>query len=56
MVPYSFGESDALFDLGAAISAVQLLPKGVYITMNGRIFNWNNVRKNNKEGKFEAIK
>jgi len=55
MVPYTFGNSDALFNLGCAIAAVQFLPKGVYITMNGKIFSWDNVRKNKKIGEFEKL-
>jgi L-asparaginase len=53
MIPYAFGASDALFNLGCAFSAVQTLPPGVYITMNGKIFFWNNVRKNKESGEFE---
>lgn len=45
MVPYNQKKSDALFNLGCAISAVQILPWGVYITMNGKIFSWDNVKK-----------
>jgi L-asparaginase len=55
MIPYAFGASDALFNLGCAFSAVQTLPPGVYITMNGKIFSWNNVRKNRESGEFEEI-
>lgn len=55
MVPYTFGRSDALFNLGCAFSAVQLLPPGVYITMNGRMFCWDNVRKNTTLGHFESL-
>jgi L-asparaginase len=55
MIPYSFGNSDALFNLGAAMTAVQILVPGVYITMNGRIFAWDNVRKNRGEGVFEEL-
>ncbi|WP_461211020.1 asparaginase domain-containing protein [Desulfocurvus sp. DL9XJH121] len=55
MVPYSFVKSDALFNLGCAFSAVQLLPPGVYITMNGKIFAWDNVRKNKAKGEFETL-
>jgi L-asparaginase len=55
MIPYAFGASDALFNLGCAFSAVQTLPPGVYITMNGKIFFWNNVRKNKESGEFEEI-
>ncbi len=53
MIPYAFGASDALFNLGCAFAAVQALPRGVYVTMNGRIFRWDNVRKNKKSGEFE---
>tara|TARA_Y100000310_G_C20180690_1_gene577971 strand:- start:60 stop:545 length:486 start_codon:yes stop_codon:yes gene_type:complete len=56
MVPYNQPNSDALFNLGCAISAVQSLPHGVYITMNGKIFSWDNVRKNKELGLFENIK
>lgn len=55
MIPYAFGASDALFNLGCAFSAVQALPQGVYITMNGEIFTWDNVRKNKESGEFEEI-
>jgi len=55
MIPYAFGASDALFNLGCAFSAVQTLPRGVYITMNGNIFLWDNVRKNKESGEFEEI-
>lgn len=53
MVPYKFGSSDGLFNLGSALAFVQTLPYGVYIAMNGRYFHWNRVRKNRKTGKFE---
>lgn len=55
MVPYTFGSSDGLFNLGSALAFVQTLPHGIYIVMNGRSFNWNNVRKNKKTGEFEEI-
>jgi len=55
MIPYSISRSDALFNLGSAFSAVQLLPAGVYIAMNGRIFSWDNVQKNRQKGIFERI-
>jgi L-asparaginase len=55
MIPYVFEKSDALFNLGSAFSAVQCLPVGVYITMNGRVFEAHNVIKNREEGVFEAI-
>jgi len=56
MVPYAFGSSDGLFNLGSALAFVQTLPHGVYISMNGRYFNWYNVLKNKKTGTFEEKK
>lgn len=56
MVPYAFGSSDGLFNLGSAISFAQALPPGVYIAMNGRCFAWDNVRKNRQLGIFEAVR
>ena len=55
MVPYAFGSSDGLFNLGSAISFVQVLPPGVYIAMNGQCFEWDKVRKNRQTGVFEAL-
>ena len=55
LVPYAFGSSDGLFNLGSALAFVQALPKGVYIVMNGKYFNYNNVRKNVITGEFEEI-
>jgi L-asparaginase len=55
MVPYAFGSSDGLFNLGSALSFVQVLAPGVYVAMNGRCFEWNRVRKNRETGVFEAI-
>lgn len=54
MVPYAFGSSDGLFNLGSALSFVQVLPPGVYIAMNGRYFAWDRVRKNRDTGVFET--
>lgn len=56
MIPYKFGSSDGLFNLGSALGFVQSLPHGVYVAMNGRIFNWDNVQKNKKTGEFEELK
>ncbi len=56
MVPYTFGSSDGLFNLGAALGFVQSLPHGVYVVMNGRCFDWHNVRKNRSTGYFEIVK
>ncbi len=53
MIPFKFGSSDGLFNLGAALAFVQSLPVGVYIAMNGRCFNYDQVRKNKKTGIFE---
>ncbi len=53
MVPYQFKGSDALFNLGCAMSAVQVLPAGVYITMNGQVFDYREVKKNRTIGEFE---
>ncbi len=55
MIPYKFGSSDGLFNMGCALSFVQTLLPGVYITMNGKYFVWDNVRKNREEGFFEEI-
>ena len=55
MIPYTFGSSDGLFNLGSALAYVQVLPKGIYIAMNGRYFHWDKVRKNRKTGYFEEI-
>jgi L-asparaginase len=55
MVPYKFGSSDGLFNLGSALAFVQTLPRGVYIAMNGRCFKWDNVKKNRKTGVFEEL-
>jgi len=56
MIPYSVSNSDALFNLGFAISAVQTLVHGVYVCMNGKIFNASKVHKNREIGIFESIK
>ena len=56
MVPYKFGSSDGLFNLGSALAFAQSLSYGVYVAMNGRCFIWNNVKKNRKTGEFEEIK
>ena len=56
MVPYKFGSSDGLYNLGSAFAFVQTLPVGVYVAMNGLYFNWDNVRKNKAKGKFENFK
>jgi L-asparaginase len=56
MVPYKFGSSDGLFNLGSALAFAQTLSRGVYIAMNGRYFTWDNVKKNKKIGEFEEAK
>lgn len=55
MVPFEFGSSDGLFNLGSALSFVQVLGPGVYIAMNGRCFTWDDVRKDRTTGRFEPI-
>ena len=54
MVPYTFGSSDGLFNLGSALAFAQSLPHGTYVAMNGRVFPWDRVRKNRDLGTFEA--
>ena len=56
VVPYTFGSSDGLFNLGSALAYVQTLPPGVYVAMNGRCFHWDNVRKNRSTARFEEAK
>jgi L-asparaginase len=55
MIPYAFGSSDGLFNLGSALSFVQALPHGVYVAMNGRYFEASRVRKNREAGVFEEL-
>ncbi len=55
MIPYSLENSDAVFNLGCAITAVQLLPAGVYLAMSGKIFTWDNCKKNKEKGIFETL-
>jgi L-asparaginase len=55
MIPYAFGSSDGLFNLGSALSFVQVLPSGTYIAMNGQHFAWDRVRKNRETGVFELV-
>ena len=55
MIPYKFGSSDGLFNVGGALAFAQALPHGVYIAMNGRYFDWDKVEKNKKTGVFEDL-
>jgi L-asparaginase len=55
MIPYKFGSSDGLFNLGSALAFAQTLPTGVYIAMNGRYFATDKVRKNKSAGIFEHV-
>ena len=55
MVPYTFGSSDGLFNLGTAMAFVQTLGEGVYVAMNGRCFPWDSVRKDKGKGIFESV-
>ncbi len=52
MIPYEIANSDALFNLGFAAAAAQLLAPGVYVAMNGQVFAWDNVQKNRSAGVF----
>lgn len=54
MIPYAFGSSDGLFNLGSALSFAQVLPPGIYVAMNGQCFRWDRVRKNKESGVFES--
>ncbi len=56
MIPIKFGSSDGLFNLGSALAFVQTLAHGVYVAMNGRYFNWDNVKKNKLTGRFEELR
>jgi len=53
MIPYTFGSSDGMFNLGTALAFVQTLTPGVYVAMNGKCFPWNKVHKNRSAGVFE---
>ena len=55
-IPANKKNSDALFNLGFAFSAVQNLKNGVYVAMNGKLFLWNNVKKNFNTGFFDEEK
>jgi L-asparaginase len=55
MIPYNFGSSDGLFNVGSALAFSQALPTGVYIAMNGKYFNWDSVKKNRETGVFEKV-
>ncbi len=56
MVPYKFGSSDGLFNLGSALAFVQTQPHGVYVAMNGRCLKWDNVTKDRDTGEFKAVR
>ncbi len=55
MIPYKFGSSDGMFNLGSSLSFAQSLPAGIYIAMNGKYFRWDNVAKNKEKGEFQAL-
>ncbi len=55
MIPYKFGTSDGLFNIASALAYVQTLPNGVYVAMNGRVFECNKVKKNIDTGIFEEV-
>jgi L-asparaginase len=54
MIPYEIANSDALFNLGFACAVAQTLAPGVYVAMNGQVFDWDNVQKNRTAGVFQA--
>lgn len=54
MIPYEFRNSDAEFNLGCALAFVQALPPGIYVTMNGRVWPYDKVKKNLETGIFEG--
>jgi L-asparaginase len=54
MQPARMRYSDAMYNLGFACAAVQLLPAGVHLAMNGRIFDPRSVSKNRSQGRFES--
>ena len=56
MIPIKFGSSDGLFNIGSALAFAQTLNPGVYVAMNGRCFNWDNVQKNKETGIFEELR
>lgn len=53
LTPARFRSSDAIFNIGAAVAAVQILPPGVFIAMNGQVFSADNVYKNREKNRFE---
>lgn len=53
--PARFRDSDAVFNIGCAVGAVQCLAPGVYIAMNGKVWDPEHVRKNRDENRFEAM-
>ncbi len=55
MVPYKFGSSDGMFNLGSSLAFVQALPPGIFVVMNGRRFAWNNVSKDKRTGEFREL-
>lgn len=55
MLPYEVSNSDALFNFGSAVSAVQLVEPGVYLAMNGKVFDFDDVQKNKSQGLFEPL-
>ena len=56
MIPYRFGSSDGVFNLGSSLAFFQTLPQGVYVSMNGKYFRWDNIKKNKQTGMFKEIK
>ncbi len=55
MIPFVFKHSDAVFNMGFALGALECLPQGVYVAMNGKVFDWDAVVKNRDLGVFESV-
>ena len=53
--PARFRDSDAIFNIGCAVGAVQCLPPGVFIAMNGKVWDPSHVRKNRRQNRFEPL-
>ena len=56
MIPYKFGSSDGMFNLGSSLAFVQTLPPGIYVSMNGKCFPWDRVKKDKRIGEFVDIR
>ncbi len=55
IIPFAFGNSDSPFNLGSALAFIQVVPPGIYVVMNGKLFDANNVRKDVETGTFQEL-